>query len=870
MSAVHALRVRGRERLAEIGLVKAELGPPDALAAALGWSDYLYRLLLRMGPEASVDLLRRATGPAGLHDGGVLPVQQGLALIALRELTGLQSVRASLLAASALAEDELKRTLAATAEPGLPELVVFGLGKLGGRELNFYSDLDLVFAHTGSGERDNLRYLRRARRALSALEGGFRIDLRLRPFGRSGPLVMGMEAMEAYFQNHGRDWERYAWLKARAVAGARRQGRDFLHQLHPFIYRRYLDYHAVEALREMKRQIVVEAGECEDDLKRGPGGIREIEFIVQAFQLVRGGREPALAGSGLRPALGAIRRLGHLEESDARVLEQAYYFLRRVENRLQMAALAPVHRLPETADRRALLAASLGFDEEARFMGTLCAHRERVRAVFDDILGTPRRVRPVRDAALLLWRGEQVERAAAELGLDAAIGVLASFQRARAVRLMSERGRRALDELGPELIAAAAEQSNPDAVLQRLIGLLTALVRRSAYLALLVERPAARARLVRLVGQSPWLAERLAATPAALDELLDERVCMPASPPQVARQLGAIAHATPSGEEPGERLREFNELQRLKIAAAWLDGSRSPGQAERALTILGERSVRAALTLAGTRMRGRHGGLGYELLAIGYGKLGSRELGFSSDLDLVFVYAAADPASADGLAAETYLARLAQRSISLLGQPTLLGPLYAVDTRLRPEGAAGLLLSSFDAWQRYQNEQAWLWERQALLRARPVAGSPRLARQFHAERQRLLVRPVERETLVRELGAMRVRVAEAGPPRSASGSALIDGEFLAALWLLEAAPRDPSVIRSSGLDAQMTALARARHVPDAPRLAQAVASLREAANRRVLGLPLDVEAEIRARTFIAERWLEIFARESIVVPPAGH
>ncbi|MGA7964820.1 MAG: hypothetical protein WCB49_02815, partial [Gammaproteobacteria bacterium] len=283
-----------------------------------------------------------------------------------------------------------------------------------------------------------------------------------------------------------------------------------------------------------------------------------------------------------------------------------------------------------------------------------------------------------------------------------------------------------------------------------------------------------------------------------------------------------------------------------------------------------ERSVRAALTLAGARMRARHGELGHELLAIGYGKLGSRELGFASDLDLVFVYAAAAPASADGMAAETYLARLAQRSISLLGQPTLLGPLYAVDTRLRPEGAAGLLLSRFDAWQRYQHEQAWLWERQALLRARPVAGSPSLARQFHAERLRLLTRPVERETLVRELGAMRVRVAEAGPPRSASGAALIDGEFLAALWLLEAAPQDHSVIRASGLDAQMTALARVGHVPDAPRLAQAVACLREAANRRVLGLPPDGEAEIRAHTFIAERWSETFAPEHVPVPPSGH
>ncbi|MGH8127120.1 MAG: bifunctional [glutamate--ammonia ligase]-adenylyl-L-tyrosine phosphorylase/[glutamate--ammonia-ligase] adenylyltransferase, partial [Gammaproteobacteria bacterium] len=863
MNARRALQTRGRERLTDIGLAEAELGAPGALAAALGWSDFLYRTLLSAGASAATALLARAAVPQSRADWReTAAVQEGLALIALREMAGLQSVRASLLAASKLAEATLTRALAASAETDAPELVVFGLGKLGGRELNFYSDLDLVFAHTGSGERDDRRYLRRARAVLARLEGGFRIDLRLRPFGQSGPLVMSLGAMETYFQHHGRDWERYAWLKARSVAGARAAGRDFLRQLHPFIYRRYLDYHAVEALREMKRQIEVEAGDSAADIKRGPGGIREIEFIVQAFQLVRGGREAALAGSGLRAALGAVQRLGHLAQADAAALNAAYYFLRRVENRLQMATLAPVHTLPEDPMQQALLAASLEFDETAAFSQTLKMHRERVRTIFSDILGAPPRTRPARNAAQLLWRGEQLEQASAELGLGEGVEALKNFQQSRVVRLMSERGRRALDRLGPELIAAAVAERDPDAVLQRLLGLLTALVRRSAYLALLVERPAARARLVHLVGRSPWLAERLAATPAALDELLDERVCAPAAPAQVARQLRAIVDVGTSSEEAAERLREFNELQRLKISAAWIDGSFAPERAERTLTVLGERSVRAAVELAAARMRARHGSLEHELLAIAYGKLGSRELGFASDLDLVFVYDTAHTTAEDGLAAESYLARLAQRSISVLGMPTLLGPLYAVDTRLRPEGAAGLLLSRFDAWQRYQHEQAWLWERQALLRARPVAGSARLARLFHVERRRLLTRAIEPATLARELRAMRARVAEVGPARNATGAALVDGEFLAALWLLKAAPQDPAVIRASGLAAQMTALARAGHVPAAPDLAWAVASLREATNRRVLGLAPDTSAETRAREFIAERWAHAFETAS--------
>ena len=867
MSARQTLRMRGRERLGEIGLAEAELCAPGALADALGWSDFLYRTLLSSGASATMALLARAAAPQRRADWRQMTsMQEGLALIALREMTGLQPVRMSLLAASTLAEAMLNRALATGSGQDAPELVVFGLGKLGGRELNFYSDLDLVFAHTGSGERDDRRYLRRARVMLAQLEGGFRIDLRLRPFGQSGPLVMSLAAMEAYFQHHGRDWERYAWLKARPVAGTRAAGRDFLHQLHPFIYRRYLDYHAIEALREMKRQIAAEAGECQADIKTGPGGIREIEFIVQAFQLVRGGREAALAGSGLRSALGAVQRLGHLDEVGAAALRAAYYFLRRVENRLQMAALSPVHTLPEDPVQQSLLAASLGFDETAAFSQVLKGHRERVRTIFSDILGAPSRTRPIRNAPQLLWRGEQVKQAAAELGLDEATEALENFQRSRAVRLMSERGRRALDRLGPELIGAAAAEHDADAVLQRLLGLLAALVRRSAYLALLVERPAARSRLVHLVGRSPWLAERLAATPAALDELLDERVCAPASTVQVARQLRATVDVGASGEVAAERLREFNELQRLKIAAAWIDGSFAPDRAERALTLLGERSVRAAIALAASRMQARHGPLDHELLAIGYGKLGSRELGFASDLDLVFVYDTVHTAAQDGLAVETYLARLAQRSISLLGLPTLLGPLYTVDTRLRPEGAAGLLLSRFDAWRRYQYEKAWLWERQALLRARPVAGSVRLAQQFHAERRRLLTRFIEPATLVRELRAMRARVAAVGSTRSAVGAALIDGEFLAALWLLKTAPQDPAVVRASGIEAQMAALSRSGHVPEAPHLAQAVASLRVAVNRRVLGLAPDTPAETRARVFIAEQWAQAFETAPTATP----
>ncbi len=855
MEAVEALTQRGRARLNELGLRSCELGAPGALARALGWSDFLHRYIHRRAGEGSA-FLDRAAGTVGCHElRQEGDVETGLALIALREMTGIQSVRASVLGATVLAESTLARALAAERQ-GNSELIVFGLGKLGGRELNFYSDLDLVFAYSGQTERDELLYVRRARRLLARMEGGFRIDLRLRPFGQSGPAVMSLAAMEAYFQNHGREWERYAWIKARPVAGNRRLGREFLERLHPFIYRRYLDYHAVEALRELKRQIAEDAGTSSRDLKRGPGGIREIEFIVQAFQLVRGGRTRSLVGSRLLGALKAVVDLELLDRPAGHALENAYWFLRRVENRLQMQALAPVHHLPEDGERQAWLAGSLGYSGWQALSEALDIHRGRVRAIFDDVFGESR-ISPARSAAERLWLGEISRNEAEELGFKEPVRVidmLNNFRGSRAVRLMSVRGRVALDRVASELVAAAAVCPEPDAVLTRLFGIISSLVRRSSYLALLVERPAARQRLVELATRSPWLAERIAATPAVLDELLDPRLAAPFSRARLAHHFHEIHAGEHAEDVSAEALRETNETQRLKIAAGLADGTLGNDQAERELSVLAELSVRAALELALKRMSARHGELSHELLAIGYGKLGSRELGLGSDLDIVFIYAERSPAAADGLSAETYVVRVAQRAISLLSMPTTAGRLYTVDTRLRPEGAAGLLISRFEAWRRYQWEHAWLWERQALLRARPVAGSVSLARRFMRVRTALLIRPVPRDTLAREIAAMRSRVAALGPRRTDNAAALLDGEFLAAFWLLAAAPDDPAVVRSTAIRVQLSRLAARGGPAGAVDLAEALEVLRAAATRRVLGLGIDAIAEQQARNSIAELW----------------
>ena len=869
MEASARLAEVGVQRLGELGLAGSELGAPGALACSVAYSDFLYRILKRCGPHAGAELVARARVPLrrGALDAALESPSAPLsgsecafALIALRELTGLMPLRASLLASTVLAERVLARALSAEAGTEGTALVVFGLGKLGGRELNFYSDLDLVFAHPDRvDEREGLERVRRVRRILARLDGGFRIDLRLRPFGQSGPLVMGLAAMETYFQDHGREWERYAWVKARAVAGERRAGRDFLGRLRPFVYRRYLDYHAFEALREMKRQIAEEAGASMRDIKRGPGGIREIEFIVQAFQLVRGGRTPSLAGPGLRGALRAAVDLALVPAEDGRTLWAAYLFLRRLENRLQAQDLTPVHLLPEDPYRRAQLAGSLGYPDWGVLERALGGHRHAVAGIFDAVFGDPAPTR--RGPAERLW--QTAGSAAGEADGSAAVpglpdqermrGELASFKSSRGVRLMSARGRVALDRVMPELLGECATTDDPGEALARLLGLLGALVRRSAYIALLAERPAALRRLVELAGRSGWIARRLAATPAVLDELLDARLAQPAPRARLAREFAAVIGLGGEPEEVSERLREINETQRLKVAAGLMDGSLTQDEAERTLTLLATLSVRTALALAAERMRVRHGGLDFELLAIGYGKLGGRELGLGSDLDLVFVYESLGERAADGLAADRYLARLAQRVISQLTLPTAAGNLYEVDTRLRPEGAAGLLISRFDAWRRYQREHAWVWERQALLRARAVAGARSIARRFGSERRTLLTQPLDAVALRAEIAAMRARVAVAGPVRTPEAEALLDGEFLAACWLLQAAPRHPRVIRGTRLGVQLEALAVAANRLEARSLAQALLVVRADLNRRVLGLPA-APGSVAARLEIGRLW----------------
>ena len=713
-----------------------------------------------------------------------------------RDVLALDDVEATLAGSTRLAEHCLSWALNAletqfaqrhgrvvAADGSVQRLVVFGLGKLGGGELNFSSDIDLVYAYPQGGESDGARplaaeeYFARLGQQLARLldettADGFchRVDLRLRPFGSAGRVALSFSAMDQYFQREGRDWERYAWLKARAVAGDIDAGETWLRTLRPFVYRRYLDFTALDGLREMKAAITAEVARHDrlDDVKRGPGGIREIEFLVQALQLIRGGREPSLRERRLLPALAALVAHGQVESGNGQALADAYRHLRRIENRLQMLRDAQTHALPVDALDRARIALGLGYDDWEALFAALQVQRVRVAAEFAELLAPRRRVEAP-DAVANYWRGlpdaGDVTQLI-ELGFSDAAGAdqrLRDFARSLGVRALSDAARARLDRVLPALLGTTARSTRPDAALARVLGLLQAILRRTSYLALLDEQPTALARLVDVLSRSALLSERLVAYPLLLDELLDTRI---AGPLPDAQSIHALCTPTRLIEDPEAALRELNERRlalSFRIALAVLDG-REPGlMATRQLAWLADAVVATVLALARRQLVQLHGEVpGGTFAILGYGSLGGSELGFGSDLDLVFLHDhPAGVETSDGerpLEASRWFARLAQKVMALLGAETGAGRLYDIDVRLRPDGGKGALVSSLASYREYQRERAWTWEHQALVRARSVAGDASLRAAFEQVRADTLARERDPGALHTDVVRMRARM----------------------------------------------------------------------------------------------------------------
>ena len=763
---------------------------------------YVERLALELDEPGSEERLSKALR---------LARQREMVRIAWRDIGGLASLEETLLETSAFADAALQvatcrlhRLLCSslgepTSRDGEPQrLIVYALGKLGSEELNFSSDIDLLFAYPAGGEcvgapralSNEEFFTRLGRKLVQALtirtEDGivFRVDMRLRPFGSSGPLVASFDALEDYYQSHGRDWERYALIRTRAVTGDAAESDRLLERLRPFVYRRYLDFSTLESIREMKRLLAKEATreDLANNIKLGPGGIRELEFTGQAFQMVRGGRVAALRDRRILRVIEELSRLRFLPDYAASELAGAYRFLRVAENRMQQMNDRQVHALPDDADARLVLATGAGFRSWQRFIGELDRHRSRVNAHFSQVLGfTESEPDSPEDPLEAVWRrtlaAEPAVHALAEAGFAApeeAYRKLERFTESHPIRLLDERGRTRLDRLMPNLLRACARQHSADPTLARALGVVETIASRSVYLALLCERPLALSQLVQLCHASPWIAREIGRHPLLLDELLDPRTLYaPLDRAALVLDLRArLANvSTADTEHELAVLRQFKNANLLRVAAADVANAMPLMVVSDHLTDIAETTVQQVLELARRDLVARHGeprcrgngGLEQAPFAIvAYGKLGGYELGYGSDLDLVFIHgsqgeeqATSGPKVVDNA---QFFARLAQRVIHFVTARTPDGILYEVDPRLRPDGSKGVLVNSLAGLAHYLHEQAWTWEHQALVRARMVAGSEALRESFAALRRDVLLRARDATQLRQAVRDMRTRM----------------------------------------------------------------------------------------------------------------
>ncbi len=715
---------------------------------------------------------------------------------------------------------------------GAPQdLLVIGMGKIGGNELNVSSDIDLVFAHRDGGQTEGGRlssgeFFHRAARKLcgtlsDVTEDGFvfRVDTRLRPNGDAGPLVVTLPMLENYFYEQGREWERFAWVKARVIAdsgmagdAARRADEAQLGAIvEPFVYRRYLDFAAIDAMRDLHELIRTESTrrsmrrDARDgggiDVKIGRGGIREIEFCAQLFQVVRGGRDALLRDRRTLVTLKTLAQRRLLDPQAVEGLTQAYQLLRRIEHALQYQDDAQTHRLPDDRQVQARIAAMLDMPIDA-FAFALANARQHVVTVFDSLLGTPE-VAAVDVSSMPMALDET-----SQARIDA-------LREGRRYRLARPDTQRRIDQLlDMALRESSATGSTHEEWLGRLADLLETIAGRPAYLALLVQFPQAYRQLLRMIGQTRWAADYLMRHPIVLDELLDGQVLEPPDYPSWERDTqAALAALAPVGGQPDiERqmdvLREAHHAQVFRLLAQDLAGRLSVERLSDHLSELADRVLTLAMSSAWQQLRHRHRDTP-RFAVIAYGKLGGKELGYASDLDLVFLYD-----DDDDNAQPTY-ALLAQRLSAWLSTRTAAGQLFEIDLRLRPNGNAGLLVSSLNGFRTYQTESAWTWEHQALTRARFAAGDADIGERFESLRRKILALPRDLRTLNQAVGAMRRKMLEAHP--NAGGlfdikhdrGGMVDIEFLVQTLVLGHASQHPELLDNVGNIALLERAAKA-------------------------------------------------------------
>ncbi|MGR8932183.1 MAG: bifunctional [glutamate--ammonia ligase]-adenylyl-L-tyrosine phosphorylase/[glutamate--ammonia-ligase] adenylyltransferase [Gammaproteobacteria bacterium] len=727
--------------------------------------------------------------------------------IAWRDLAGWSDLDETLSDLTALAEACIQSALdfayaqacrrwgTPTLSNGIPfNLVVLGMGKLGAWELNYSSDIDLIFAYAEDGvltEKKEITYgeffTRICRSLVKMLDEitvdgfVFRTDIRLRPFGDSGPMVMSFDGMENYYLTQAREWERYAMIKARQVAGDYQTGKQLGAMIKPFVYRRYLDYGAFEELRSLKFQITQELKRKDrmDNVKLGPGGIREVEFIGQAFQLIRGGQEIALQQREIQTILTVLDELRLMRSDDVATLKFAYRFLRRVENHIQEYQDKQTHDLPNQALPQSILAYSLDFDTWTSFKQELDQVRNSVHTIFGQVFSLSEQDTQ-QQAPRLVWLGADEELALetlADCGFanpQAIYDAISSFKTAYSIKRMTRKGAGILDRLMPLLIKCVTATDNPDTTLYRLLSLFETVAGRNVYLSLLAENPDALSQLIKLASASQWICDFLGLYPILFDELLDPiSLFEPLKKADLTRDLRRELDKVDASdsEQLMIALRQFKHQNVLRVAAADIIGAIPVMVVSDYLTWTAEAILEQVLERSWQMLTDKHGcppgteaDKASQFGIVGFGKFGGIELGYASDLDLVFLYDCADvnamTAGDKPINAGQFYLRLGQKIRHILDTKMLSGVLYEADLRLRPNGDSGVLVAHIKHYEDYYRHEAWTWEQQALVRGRFVAGDPRLKSEYEAIRTRILAIPRDVTKLKQEVREMREKMRE--------------------------------------------------------------------------------------------------------------
>lgn len=859
------------QRLEEVwseGLSQLTSSQQQELKTVLGLSDYVAAQLSRH-PEwisslfaGDLQLIERQDFDTKLHTKLAAATSEELAKSVLRRFRNYQmvclawrdfldyaSLTESLLDLSALAEalvicarDWLYRDMCT--QYGMPmdkagnpqPLLILGMGKLGGRELNFSSDIDLIFTFPEHGETiggrrslDNQQFfIRMGQRLVNLLDQisvdgfVFRVDMRLRPYGESGPLVVSFSGLEDYYQEQGRDWERYAMVKAR-VLGPWSHFCDELHSmLRPFVYRRYIDFSAIESLRKMKQLIAQEVRrrQLTNNIKLGAGGIREVEFVVQSFQLIRGGREPALRQQSLFSAIDTLYSLGLFEYLAVDELKHSYLLLRRVENLLQAIDDKQTQTLPNNPLDWERLCYVLDMANETDLRTHIQAAMATIHRHFKATVGGGEGEDKSEHWTAQLWNVQQDDHAVAllaeQLIEDPQLwSLLSRWRETVTKRSIGPRGRETLDKLMPRLLEELLNQPSPSAAFEAVSKVLEQILTRTTYLELLCENPGARQQLVSLCCASPWIATQLAKFPMLLDELIDpahlyDTTSLDDYPSELRQYLLRVP--ADDMEQQMEALRQFKLSQQLKIAAADVTGVLPVMQVSDHLTFLAEAIIEQVVMQAWQQVAQRHGvptyleGNDTGFAVIGYGKLGGIELGYGSDLDLVFLYevhASMTNSLTNGdrpIEVGHFYLKLAQRILHLFSTRTTSGELYEVDMRLRPSGASGLMVSEITRFAEYQADEAWTWEHQALVRSRFVFGANSLAVKFSRIRASVLEKPRDKDQLKKAVREMRqkmrdhlLKVSEGIFDLKQSPGGIADIEFIAQYLVLANAHQYPEL-----------------------------------------------------------------------------